>query len=388
MALRAVFESEALRDSRIDNSGYDSLLGPEAIVDLRSNLLAWYDLNRRDLPWRRTRDPYAIWVSEIMLQQTRVAAVIDRYEAFLRNFPSVEALAHAAESDVLALWSGLGYYRRARMMHQAAKAVVHDHLGMMPRNAAGLRELPGVGAYTSAAIASIAYGEQVAVVDGNVERVVQRLAGWGSESREGQSKLARDIEDLANALLDPDRPGDFNQSIMELGATVCLPSSPKCLTCPLKRHCHTRGEHPTPKRARMRSQDAAYALVIRSQGAHREVLLDQRSEDQTVMPGMWELPALRDTQVTASDLRLAVRHAIMQVNYYVRIRTVFEDDAEELTVSSERRRWVRLYDLNSIPLTGLSRKVLLRAKLQELTPNPPAAKWAASRDGQQVPGLG
>jgi A/G-specific adenine glycosylase len=344
-------------------------LSGHAIEDLRSRLLAWYDTNRRDLPWRRTQDPYAIWVSEIMLQQTRVAAVIDRYEVFLRNFPSVEALAFAAEDDVLALWSGLGYYRRARMLHKAAKAVARDHLGVMPRTAAGLRELPGIGAYTSAAIASIAYGEMAAVVDGNVERVAQRLAGWGSESGEGQSKLARATETLANMLLDLERPGDFNQSMMELGATVCLPTSPKCLTCPIELHCRTRGEHPTPKRAKMRSQDAVYALVIRSRGEDREVLLDQRPEDQTVMPGMWELPPLREMEVSTSDLCMVVRHAIMEVNYYVRIRNVAEEDAVELVVPSERHKWTRIHDVGAIPLTGLARKVLFRAKLPELSPS-------------------
>ncbi len=350
--------------------GGSAPLSGDAIADLRSRLLAWYDSSRRDLPWRRTQDPYAIWISEIMLQQTRVAAVIDRYEVFLRNFPSVDALAHAAEDDVLTLWSGLGYYRRARMLHKAAKAVAHDHCGVIPRTAAGLRELPGIGAYTSAAIASIAYGEMAAVVDGNVERVAQRLAGWGSDSGEGQAKLARATERFANMLLDPQRPGDFNQSMMELGATVCLPSSPKCLTCPIEMHCRTRGEHPTPKRAKMRSQDAAYALALRSQGdEHREVLLDQRPDDQTVMPGMWELPRLRETEVAGPDLRMAVRHAIMEVNYYVRIRNVAEEDAEELAVPSERRRWVRIHDAIAMPLTGLARKVLLRAKLPELAPS-------------------
>ena len=338
----------------------------EAIAELRAALLAWYDANRRDLPWRRTIDPYAIWVSEIMLQQTRVAAVIDRYGAFLRNFPSVAALAHAAEADVLALWSGLGYYRRARMLHRAAKVLVAEHKGIMPRNAAGLRALPGIGTYTSAAIASIAYGEPVAVVDGNVERVMQRLAGWGSVSREGQAERDRNVMQLASELLDPARPGDFNQAMMELGATVCLPKNPHCLACPCKSLCRTRGEHPTPVRAKMRSQDVAYALVIRSHHKHREVLLQQRGEEQTVMPGMWELPALRDPVVAGADLRLAVRHAIMQVNYYVRIRTVFEEDAEQLTVPSDRRRWVRLYDLETLPLTGLTRKVLLRAHIPEL----------------------
>jgi A/G-specific adenine glycosylase len=348
------------------------------IAELRPALLVWYELNRRDLPWRRTRDPYAIWVSEIMLQQTRVAAVIDRYEAFIHNFPTVKALAYATEAEVLTLWSGLGYYRRARMLHKAAKVVALERQGDMPETAVALRTLPGIGAYTSAAIASIAYGEPVAVIDGNVERVVQRLAGWGNDGRSGQAGLDRETEKLANRLLDPARAGDFNQAMMELGATVCLPKNPRCLACPLEPNCQTRGEHPTPRRAQMRSQDVAYALVIRSHCAHREVLLDQRGEEQTVMPGLWELPSLRDTQVAESELRMAVRHAIMQVNYYVRIRTVFEDDAEMLTVPAKRRCWVRLHDLYAMPLTGLARKVLLRAKLAELTPNPPEPASALS----------
>ncbi len=341
-----------------------------AIPDLRSHLLAWFDLHRRDLPWRRTHDPYAIWVSEIMLQQTRVAAVLGRYEIFLRNFPTVESLAHAEEADVLALWSGLGYYRRARMLHKAAKVVAFEYKGKMPIIAAELRALPGIGGYTSAAIASIAYGEAVAVVDGNVERVVQRLAGWGSDQRTGQSELVRSTEKLANTLLDPDRPGDFNQSMMELGATVCLPRNPQCLICPLRAYCKTRGEHPTPQRARMRSQDVAYALVVRSGARGREVLLEQRPAALTVMPGMWELPGLRSAEVPGTSLRMALRHAIMQVNYYVRIRTVFDEDVDQLTVAPvepESRRWVRLCDLSTLPLTGLARKVLLRAQLAELT---------------------
>lgn len=345
-------------------------LTPKNRANLRANLLAWYELNRRDLPWRRTRDPYAIWVSEIMLQQTRVAAVVERYEAFLRSFPTVEALGRAAEAEVLALWSGLGYYRRARMLHRAAQEVVSELDGAMPRSAAGLRELPGIGAYTSAAIASIAYGEPAAVVDGNVERVVQRLAGWGSESFGGQAKLMRETERVAGVLLDPARPGDFNQAMMELGATVCLPRNPQCLTCPIYAHCRTRGEHPTVKRARTRSEDAAYALVIRGGEANSqelpEVLLVQRSAEQTVMPGMWELPALREKQIPEARVRLRVRHSIMQVNYAVSIRAVLTEDVEALTVPSGVRQWVRVADLDGLPLTGLARKVLLRARLTEL----------------------
>lgn len=365
-----------MRESPSTSIQETSITG-EAVSDLRSSLLAWYDLHRRDLPWRRTSDPYAIWVSEIMLQQTRVAAVLGRYESFLRNFPTVEALAHAAEPDVLAQWSGLGYYRRARMLHKAAKVVAEEHRGVMPRTAAGLRDLPGIGAYTSAAIASIAYGEAVAVVDGNVERVVQRLAGWGSDERSGQAELARRTEQMATSLLDPVRPGDFNQSMMELGATVCLPRGPLCLACPLKDICKTRGEHPTPARAPMRSEDAAYALVIRTARSgrdrrkSREVLLHQRSADQTVMPGMWELPALRSTEVAGPELKMAVRHAIMQVNYYVQIRSLEEEEADVLIVPAETRKWVRLQELGSLPLTGLARKVLIRSRLAELAPMHP-----------------
>jgi A/G-specific adenine glycosylase len=336
---------------------------------LRKHLLAWYDENRRDLPWRRTRDPYAIWVSEIMLQQTRVAAVVERYEAFMRSFPTVAALGFAKEAEVLALWSGLGYYRRARMLHRAAQVVTSDHEGLMPETAAGLRNLPGIGAYTSAAIASIAHEEPVAVVDGNVERVVQRLAGWGSDESAGQARLKRQTEQLAQALLDPARPGDFNQAMMELGATVCLPRNPQCLTCPVYKHCLTRGEHPTPKRARMRSQDAAYALVLRESGnspVFPEVLLHQRSAAQTVMPGLWELPALREIDVPAARVRLTVRHAIMQVSYTVRIQSILEEEVDGITLPSSQRQWVRLCDLDALPLTGLARKVLLRSRLPEL----------------------
>jgi len=157
---------------------------------------------------------------------------------------------------------------------------------------------------------------------------------------------------------------------MELGATVCLPKKPLCLSCPLAHACQTRGEHPTPQRAPMRSQDSAYALLIRSQGKHREVLLEQRPPTLTVMPGMWELPALQQVEVPGEHLRLAVRHAIMQVNYYARVRTVFEDDVDSLTIPSDSRQWVPLRELGKLPLTGLARKVLLRAGIPELTPVP------------------
>jgi A/G-specific adenine glycosylase len=345
------------------------------IPKIRNHLLSWYVENRRDLPWRANKNPYGVWVSEIMLQQTRVAAVIDRYQAFMRRFPTLMNLAAAPEQDVLALWSGLGYYRRARMLQKAAQFVTDNLGGILPTTSAELRKLPGIGAYTSAAIASIAHGEQVAVVDGNVERVLCRLAGWGEGGRISAAALRKRIEDRAEALVDPERPGDFNQAMMELGAMVCLPRNPQCLVCPVSAHCNTRGEHKTLPRAKTLSREVAHALAVRtsgtsrkSRGSVREVLLEQRSADKSVMPGMWELPTLRSTKVPESDRRMTVRHAIMQVNYYVRIRTVFEDDVDALTIPGGVRRWFPLNEAAKMPLTGLTRKVLTRAHLLPSAP--------------------
>jgi A/G-specific adenine glycosylase len=341
---------------------------------LRRRLLEWYVHNRRDLPWRHSRDPYAIWVSEIMLQQTRVAVVIDRYRAFLTRFPTLVSLALADEQEVLALWSGLGYYRRARMLHKAAQFVASHLKGNLPAKSDDLRALPGIGPYTAAAIASIAHHEGVAVVDGNVERVLCRLegwnsAGWDAPTRKSTGTLKRHIEERASQLVDPHQPGDFNQAMMELGATVCTPRNPTCLTCPIARDCKTRGEHKTGPRKPMLSREIAHALAVRRRRSRKagseicEVLLVQRPSTMSVMPGLWELPALREHRVPEAELRMTVRHAIMQVNYYVRIRSVFEEDLVKLTERNGKRRWVPVDEAAQMALTGLTRKVLKRAHL-------------------------
>ncbi|MGH9604328.1 MAG: A/G-specific adenine glycosylase [Terracidiphilus sp.] len=335
-----------------------------AIAALRRGLLAWYEANRRDLPWRRSRDPYAIWVSEIMLQQTRVAVVVDRFQAFLARFPTLLSLALATEQEVLALWSGLGYYRRARMMQKAAQLVAGRNQGSLPATADELRALPGIGAYTAAAIASIAYGERVPVVDGNVERVLCRVAGWEAGSRSGATALKRKIDALALRLLDPQRPGDFNQALMELGATVCLPRNPQCVACPLHSACKTRGEHKTRPRPPMLRRQVAHALAVRTgrrTALEREVLLAQRPATETIMPGLWELPLLRDSEIPEDKPLMTLRHSIMQVNYHVRIRAVTEDSVESMTVAGGLRRWVPLSEAAGMALTGLARKILSRA---------------------------
>jgi A/G-specific adenine glycosylase len=352
---------------------------PEKIVRVREHLLDWYDRSRRDLPWRHSSDPYAVWISEVMLQQTRVAVVIERYLAFMLRFPTLASLAQAREQDVLALWSGLGYYRRARMLLKTAHFVAEHLKGNLPGTAKELRHLPGIGAYTAAAIASIAHGEQVAVVDGNVERVLCRLEGWKAGRRSSRTaQLQRKIEKLAASLVPPLRPGDFNQAVMELGATLCLPRNPQCTACPVADECKTQGEHQTMPRPRMQSRDAAYALSVRdgceAGQATREVLLEQRSATLTVMPGLWELPSLANSDFPEEQLRMTLRHSIMLVNYSVRIRAVAEDDVASTTAPGGKRRWVPLHEAAEMALTGLARKVLTRAHLLPAKPQDAVAR--------------
>jgi A/G-specific adenine glycosylase len=311
---------------------------------LQRELLAWFDANKRDLPWRRDPDPYRVWLSEIMLQQTRVAAVIDHYNRFLQRFPTIEKLAAARLSSVLAAWSGLGYYRRARMLHQAAREIVNRRNGQFPLTAAEWLELPGIGRYTSAAIASIAFGEPVAVVDGNVERVLQRVCG---KSFRGEA-----VWQAATELLGPARPGDFNQALMELGATLCSPAHPKCLACPIATMCVTRGElHRQPTSVRQRKREVHYALDTRN----GSVLLVRRPKDATLMPEMWELPQLPAAHRSRGSL-LTLRHSITVTNYLVRvIRTA--------APQPNRGCWVPKPRIARLPLTGLARKILRSAKV-------------------------
>ena len=329
----------------------------------RWRLLLWYDENARDLPWRQSHDPYAIWVSEIMLQQTRVAAVLPRYEKFLRRFPSVQQLATAKLAEVLAEWSGLGYYRRARLLHKAAQFVAVQLGGRLPSRASELRMLPGVGEYTAAAIASIGFGEPVACVDGNVERVLSRLNGRAEESR-SISNVRAD----AARLLEPKRPGDFNQAMMELGATVCLPRAPRCAECPVRELCKTQGEHPVAKRKKMRSRELAYAFLQRTVKAKKtrtntvEVLLEQRAADASLMPGMWELPELTAANTPTSRRALTLRHSITDTNYYVTVYELAADDRKKLPRHKTAREWFAVDNLHTIPLTGLARKALKRLR--------------------------
>jgi A/G-specific adenine glycosylase len=307
----------------------------------RDALLEWYARNRRDLPWRRDRDPYRVWVSEIMLQQTRVAAVLGHYEKFLRRFPTVHKLAAAREASVLAAWSGLGYYRRARNMHAAAKIIVRNG-GRLPSKSAEWRLLPGIGRYTAAAIASIALGEAVPVVDGNVERVLSRVLGADLSGTECWHAAA--------ALLNTKEPGDFNQALMELGAMVCLPERPLCHACPVIQLCATRGCLKNSRsQAPQRKREICYALS-RKNGS---VFLTQRPKDASLMPGMWELP---EVPISDDPALLILRHSITVTNYVVRVR-------KAMPPGDVHGRWVQSSRVTRLPLTGLTKKILCAAKI-------------------------
>jgi A/G-specific adenine glycosylase len=350
-------------------------LSAAQIHSLRRKLMHWYRNNARELPWRWQRDPYRIWVSEVMLQQTRVQAVLEHYERFMRRFPTLLALALAPEAEVLAAWSGLGYYRRARMLHKAAQFVVAECKGMIPQSSAELKTLPGVGEYTCAAIASIAFGESIAVVDGNVERVLLRVTGRPEDTsaagRRFISKMAcelvphKRLDDIHNAA------GDHNQAMMELGATLCLPRAPLCLQCPVHDLCRTKGEHVTPPRQKQKSRPAAYLLCTRRRGNVTEVLLEKRDADASLMPGMYELPPLPQDVVEGHEPVLRLRHAITNTNYYVEVFAEGQDlrgQQEQplraaVPASESKLCWVPLQQLLSLPLTGLTRKILMRSEL-------------------------
>jgi len=239
-------------------------LSPRQVRTLRKNLLTWYQDHARDLPWRRDPTPYAVTVSEFMLQQTQVKTVLPYFRRWMKRFPDWEALAKAPEGTVMKSWEGLGYYSRARNLHLLAQTVVNEHGGNLPDDPTSLRNLPGIGAYTSGAILSIAFGRRHPLVDGNVERVFARLFDWPEDIKSKPSQAQ--LWSWAEQLTPRERPGDFNQALMELGALVCTPKKPQCLICPLRRQCWTKDPESRPVRARtvMTRETADYALIHRS----------------------------------------------------------------------------------------------------------------------------
>jgi len=354
---------------------------------LRSSLLRWYTANQRDLPWRRSRDPYAIWISETMLQQTRVDTVIPYYERFLERFPDVQALASSDQEDVYRQWAGLGYYSRARNLHAAARTIVDDFDGQVPAELDDLRSLPGVGRYTAGAVASIAFDKPEPVVDGNVARVLARVLGIRDDVK--SSEVMTRLWDEAAALARGSRPGDLNQALMELGATICTPRDPRCTHCPAMRECnaHRTGdatELPVKRKRKppLRVQAAAVWLE------RRHKLLAVRRAAGGRLGGLWEAPGsdldrgqhpdagLRDHLRDELGLELNTLEALGEVSHVftgrtLRLHVYYCSDFRGRGRFSglEGHRWAPLTELRELPQSSLTRKVvaLLQRRSHEST---------------------
>ncbi len=359
------------------------LTGPQ-LRAFRKSLLGWFREFQRDLPWRANRDAYRVWLSEIMLQQTRVAAVIPYYERFLQRFPTVRTLAEAPTDEVLRLWSGLGYYSRARNLQQAARQITTEHHGKFPESSAAVLALPGIGAYTAAAILSIAFDQKFAVLDGNVARVVARLFAMRGELREPQRWRA--LQEHADELLDQQSPGDWNQAVMELGATICTPRSPQCLLCPAANFCAARKlgvqeEIPEKrkKRAPVRVQLAAAIFVDRQQ---RTLLLPPpKAGDETIgadhvptlvsrmlhfpIVAVAEEPEAELKKFLKKQLRLANRTklpiiALARIRHSVTYRQItvfpFRIDVEKLPATPQAQ-CVKLGEVTGLSISNLTRKI-------------------------------
>jgi len=292
----------------------------EIVDQIQQELLAWYRENKRDLPWRKSKDPYRIWVSEIMLQQTRVDTVIPYYERFMRLFPTVEALADAPEDQVIKAWEGLGYYSRARNLHQAAKEVAANHQGKVPRDLAEISKLKGIGSYTAGAILSIAYDQKAPAVDGNVMRVFSRI--FAIDDDISSAKTKKKMERIAEALIPEGAPGDFNQALMELGALICTPTSPQCLFCPVRPVCHAyrlglEEELPFKKKAKPPQLVDVVMLVI----ARDDSWIVEKRPEKGLLSGLWGLPTVERNpgeSPTEAAKRYCDTNGIPSANYTVK----------------------------------------------------------------------
>jgi A/G-specific adenine glycosylase len=353
------------------------LLSPERIACLRDNLLAWYDCHRRDLPWRDQPDPYRVWISEVMLQQTQVTTVVPYYERFLGRFPTLEDLAAAPLDAVLKAWEGLGYYARARHLHAAARQVLADYGGRLPPSYAALRRLPGLGDYTAGALASIAFGERVPAVDGNVKRVLARLFAVTDDVTRGAA--ARRLRAIAADLVPPDRPGDFNQAMMELGATICTPGSPRCPLCPVQAECVGLAQgvqESLPIKGPRRTQphyDVTAAVIRADDG---RLLIAQR-KPEAMLGGLWEFPGgkchpgetlpdcLRREIREELGLEIEVGHCLTTIRHsYTHFRIslhVFECrhlDGYPRALDCAAWRWALPGDLKELAFPATDRKII------------------------------
>jgi A/G-specific adenine glycosylase len=325
---------------------------------IRARLLRWFDRKRRDLPWRRTRNPYRIWLAEIMLQQTRVPVVVPYYERFLKAFPTVEKLARAPEERVLRLWAGLGYYQRARHLHRAAKEIVRRHAGRFPSRLEEALALPGVGAYTARAVLSIAYRRSMAVVDGNVARALARLLLL--LDADDRSRL----QPVADRLVSRRRPGDFNQALMELGSTICLPRIPRCTDCPLEALCAARQQGRERTIPRRRKKRARPQVKLRVFVVHHNGCVLVLREPRGYFSGLWHFPytAGRRLASLGPSVQMNGTHYCATLTHQTTMRDlilrVYLTPARRAAFPAKaERRWVRPAQLNKLGVGAATRKI-------------------------------
>lgn len=347
------------------------------LKEIAPRLLAWWDAGHAQLPWRSSRDPYAIWIAEVMLQQTQIATVIPYYERWLARFPTAAALAAASLDEVLKVWEGLGYYSRARHLHAAAQQLVAEHGGRLPQSAAALRALPGIGPYTAGAIASIAFGERTPALDGNVIRVLSRLFDLAADVTETATK--KELWRLADSLVPETRPGDYNQALMELGQRICVPAAPACHRCPLRdlclaRACGTQLERPVrPPRRNTPHYDVVAGVIYRDDGA----FLIARRPPQGLLGGLWEFPGGKqeDGESLAEALRREIREELaMEISVgrplgaikhaYTHFRiTLHAFQAQHVAgapqhIGVDGHAWVTLDDLDAYAFAVTDRKII------------------------------
>lgn len=357
-------------------------LAPSAVSSvikkrISRRLRRWYHTHGRDLRWRRTRDPYRIWVSEIMLQQTQVETVTPYYRRWLKRFPTIRTLAGAPLRDVLAIWEGLGYYSRARNMHRAAQKIVAEHGGRLPRDMDSLRRLPGIGRYTAAAIASIAFNADEAVLDGNVRRVLARVFNLTDDIK--SAKVEKKLWGLAQSLLPPGQAADHNQALMDLGATICKPKKPACSVCPLLGVCRAQrlgvqNQRPVAKKAKAAPHYHAAAGVIRKSSSGR-ILIAQRPPDK-LLGGLWEFPggkrerneSLADClkreireelgiEISVGQKRLTVKHAFTHFRITLHVFDARWMSGRPKAIEAADYKWVKADELSDYPMGKMDRAI-------------------------------
>lgn len=368
------------RSNQFDSAGITSL--PSfAVSELRSSLLVWYAESGRSLPWRKTRDPYAIWVSEIMLQQTQVKTVIPYFERWMAQFPTIESFANADLQTVLKAWEGLGYYARARNFHRAAQQIIHEHSGIFPTDLETVLKLPGIGRTTAGGILSAAFDQPLAILDGNVKRVLARLIALEVPPSKAMSQLWQ----LSETLIDPEHGRDFNQALMDLGATVCTPKNPACLICPWRSHCaaYNRGIQSDLPMSETRAPIPHKVIGVAVIWHEQRILIDRR-KPEGLLGGLWEFPGgkvepgetienciKREIQeelaieIEVGDRLITVDHTYTHFRVTLNVHHCRHISGEPQAIECDEIRWVTVDELPQFPFPKANLKIIEALQLSD-----------------------